>query len=296
MGGARGCIRTMTKPVTATLLANCPDRPGLVANIAGFIYTNGGNILAADQHSEPESGHFYMRVVWDLDGFQLDRPGLSLALGDLGRRLSLTWSVQYSDERQRVAIFVSKTPHCLYDLLQAERLDELGGDVVGVISNHEELRSVAAHFNTPYVVIPLERQSHDLAEAQMLDRLDGWRADVVVLARYMQVLSPAFVGRWENRLINIHHSFLPAFVGARAYRQARDRGVKMIGATAHYATNRLDQGPIIEQDVVRVSHRDTLDDFIRKGRELERVVLTRAVRMHLERRVLVSEARTVVFS
>jgi formyltetrahydrofolate deformylase len=281
--------------LTATLLADCPDRPGLVAGISGFIYTNGGNILAADQHSEPENGHFYMRVVWDLDGFRLDRPGLALALEDLGRRLSLRWSVQYSDERQRVAIFVSKTPHCLYDLLQAERLDELGGDIVGVISNHDELRSVAAHFNIPYVVTPLNGQGRDSSEAQMLELLAGWKADVVVLARYMQVLSPAFVDRWENRLINIHHSFLPAFVGARAYRQARDRGVKMIGATAHYATNRLDQGPIIEQDVVRVSHRDTLDDFVRKGRELERVVLTRAVRMHLERRVLVSEARTIVF-
>jgi formyltetrahydrofolate deformylase len=284
------------KLLTATLLADCPDRPGLVASISGFIYTNGGNILAADQHSEPENGHFYMRVVWDLAGFHLDRPALALALADLGRRLSLTWSVQYSDERQRVAILVSKTPHCLYDLLQAERLDELGGDIVGVISNHDELRDVAAHFNKPCVVIPVDRQRRDSAEAQMLEQLDGWKADVVVLARYMQVLTPAFVNRWESRLINVHHSFLPAFVGARAYGQARDRGVKMIGATAHYATNKLDQGPIIEQDVVRVSHRDTLDDFVRKGRELERVVLTRAVRMHLERRVLLSGARTIVFA
>jgi formyltetrahydrofolate deformylase len=286
----------MTKPLTATLLADCLDRPGLVASISGFIYMNGGNILAADQHSEPENGHFYMRVVWDLAGFQLDRPSLSAALGDLGRRLSLTWTVQYSDERQRVAILVSKTPHCLYDLLQAERLDELGGDIVGVISNHDDLRSVAAHFNRPYFVVPLEPEQRDAAEARMLELLDGWKADVVVLARYMQVLSPAFVDRWESRLINIHHSFLPAFVGARAYRQARDRGVKMIGVSAHYTTNRLDQGPIIEQDIVRVSHRDTLEDFVRKGRELERVVLTRAVRMHLESRVLVSGARTIVFA
>jgi formyltetrahydrofolate deformylase len=285
----------MTRPVTATLLADCPDRAGLVAAISGFIYSNGGNILAADQHSEPEKGHFYMRVIWDLTGFQLDRRGLSDALGDLGRRLSLTWSVQYSDERQRVAILVSKTPHCLYDLLQAERLDELGGDIVGVISNHDELRGVAAHFNRPCSVIPLDSERRTTAEVRMLELLNDWKADVVVLARYMQVLSPAFVDGWEGRLINVHHSFLPAFVGARAYRQARDRGVKMIGATAHYVTNRLDEGPIIDQDVVRVSHRDTLGDFVRKGRELERVVLTRAVRMHLERRVLVSGARTIVF-
>jgi formyltetrahydrofolate deformylase len=283
------------RPVTATLLADCPDRPGLVSSISGFIYANGGNILAADQHSEPENGHFFMRVVWDLGGFHLDRPSLALALGDLGRRLSMTWSIQFSDNRQRVAILVSRTPHCLYDLLQSEALDELGGDVVGVISNHDELRSVADHFNRPCVVIRQDREHHVEAEAQMLEVLDGWGTDVVVLARYMQVLSPAFVERWEGRLINVHHSFLPSFVGARAYRQARDRGVKMIGATAHYTTNKLDQGPIIEQDVVRVSHRDTLGDFVRKGRELERGVLTRAVRLHLERRVLVSGTRTIVF-
>lgn len=286
----------MTRPLTATLLADCPDRPGLVATISGFIYQNGGNILAADQHSEPENKHFYMRVVWDLDGFQLDRPSLSAGLDDLARRLSLNWTILYSDEPPRVAIFVSKTPHCLYDLLQAERLQELGGNIVGIISNHDDLRDVAGHFDTPFAVVPLDPERRVEAEAEMLELLDRWEADVVVLARYMQVLSPAFVDRWENRLINIHHSFLPAFVGAQAYRQARDRGVKMIGVTAHYATNRLDQGPIIEQDLVRVSHRDTLDDLVRKGRELERAVLTRAVRMHLERRVVVTGARTIVFA
>jgi len=284
------------EPRTATLLIMCPDRPGLVAAISGFIYRHGGNILAADQHSDVESGRFYMRVVWDLGGFALDRAGTAAALDALGRDYAMEWDLRYSETQQRVAVLVSKTPHCLYDLLQARQLGELGGDIVGVISNHDDLRSVASHFDVPYVSVPMRAAARDRSESEMQAVLTEWRADLVVLARYMQVLSDKFVDRWQGRLINIHHSFLPAFVGARAYRQARERGVKMIGATAHYVTNELDKGPIIEQDVVRVSHQDTLSDFIRKGRELERIVLTRAVRLHLERRVVVSETGTVVFS
>jgi formyltetrahydrofolate deformylase len=280
---------------TATLLVTCPDGPGLVAAISGFVHRHGGNILAADQHSEPENGHFYMRVCWDVGSFALDRPATMKALDELARVHSLQWDLRYSETRQRVAVFVSKTPHCLYDILQAQQLDELGGDVIGVISNHDDLGAVASHFDVPYVNVPTSSRRAD-SEARMLELLSEWRVDLVVLARYMQVLSEDFVDRWHGQLINIHHSFLPAFVGARAYRQARERGVKMIGATAHYVTNELDKGPIIEQDVVRVSHRDTLADFVRKGRELERAVLTRAVRLHLERRVLVSGDRTVVFS
>ncbi|OLD10769.1 MAG: formyltetrahydrofolate deformylase [Chloroflexi bacterium 13_1_40CM_3_70_6] len=256
----------------------CPDRPGLVAAISGFIYRHGGNILAADQHSDVESGRFYMRVVWDLGGFALDRAGTAAALDALGRDYAMEWDLRYSETQQRVAVLVSKT------------------DIVGVISNHDDLRSVASHFDVPYVSVPMRAAARDRSESEMQAVLTEWRADLVVLARYMQVLSDKFVDRWQGRLINIHHSFLPAFVGARAYRQARERGVKMIGATAHYVTNELDKGPIIEQDVVRVSHQDTLSDFIRKGRELERIVLTRAVRLHLERRVVVSETGTVVFS
>lgn len=283
------------EPRTATLLVTCPDRPGLVAAIAGFIHRHGGNILAADQHSETENGRFYMRVAWDFGSFTLDSRETRSAIADLAREHSIEWDLRYSAVRQRVAVLVSKTPHCLYDLLQAQQLDELGGDVAGVISNHDDLRAVATHFDVPYVSVPMSSRRTD-SEARMVELLSDWRVDVVVLARYMQVLSADFVERWQGRLINVHHSFLPAFVGARAYRQARERGVKMIGATAHYVTNELDKGPIIEQDVVRVSHRDALADFVRKGRELERAVLTRAVRLHLERRVLVSGDRTVVFA
>ncbi len=281
---------------SAILLVSCVDRPGLVAELAGFVFSNGGNILAADQHSEPDNGMFFLRLVWDTSGFALDRSATAAALGQLARRSGLTWSLRYSDERERVAVLVSRTPQCLYDLMLADQVDELGGTVTVVISNHDDLRPVAGHFGIPYHHVPSGGAMRDGAEQRMTELLAEHRVDLVVLARYMQVLSPAFVDRWLARMINIHHSFLPAFVGAQAYRQARDRGVKMIGATAHYVTNDLDQGPIVEQDVVRVSHRDTVDDLVRKGRELERTVLTRAVRYHLERRVLISGNRTVVFT
>ena len=281
---------------TATLLVECPDRPGLVSALSTFVYENGGNILGADQHSETETGRFYFRIVWDLSQFTLDRPQTAVALDALAARYELRSSLQYSDAQLRVAVLVSRTPHCLYDLLQCQELGELGGEVVGVLSNHDELRPVAAHFEVPYVHIPMDQARRVNAERLISEQLAAWKVDLVVLGRFMQVLSPDFVRSWEGRLINVHHSFLPAFVGARAYRQALERGVKMIGATAHYVTRELDQGPIIEQDVVRVSHRDTLADFVRRGRELERTVLTRAVRLHLERRVLISEGRTVVFS
>lgn len=281
---------------TATLLVVCLDRPGLVAAISGFIYRHGGNILASDQHSETETGRFYMRVEWDLARFTLDRSGTAAALEHLAQEHGLEWDLSYSDTRPRVAVLVSKTPHCLYDLLQTHQLDELGGEIVGVISNHDDLRAVAGHFDVPYVTVPMAAEVRGRAEAAMQEVLARWRVDLVVLARYMQVLSSGLVGSWRGRIINVHHSFLPAFVGARAYRQALERGVKMIGATAHYVTSDLDQGPIIEQDVVRVDHRDTLVDLVRRGRELERSVLTRAVRLHLQRRVLVAGDRTVVFS
>lgn len=284
------------RTVSATLLVSCVDRPGLVTELSSFIFSNGGNILAADQHSEPDNGMFFLRLVWDTTRFSLDRAATAAAFATLATRLSLTWSVRYSDERERVAVLVSRTPHCLYDLLQAHRLDELGGDIVAVISNHEDLGVVAGHFGVSYHCVPSGGVLRDAAERTMLQVLSEQRVDLVVLARYMQVLSSEFVDRWPARMINIHHSFLPAFVGAQAYRQARDRGVKMIGATAHYVTNDLDQGPIVEQDVVRVSHRDTVEDLVRKGRELERTVLTRATRFHLERRVLISGNRTVVFT
>ncbi len=286
--------RAQGRPSSATLLVTCADRAGLVAEISGFVFRHGGNIIAADQHSETDTGMFYMRLVWDVSGFTLDRAETVAALEGLAERFSLAWSVSYSDERRRVGVLVSRTPHCLYDLLQADQLHELGGDIVLVLSNHRELEPVARHFGVPYHCVP--NKGHEVSgEREMLRLLAAERVDLVVLGRYMQVLSLGFVDLYPARMINVHHSFLPAFVGAQAYGQARDRGVKMIGATAHYVTSELDQGPIIEQDVVRVSHRDGVADLVRKGRQLERSVLTRAVRSHLERRVLISGDRTVVF-
>jgi formyltetrahydrofolate deformylase len=284
-----------TPPVTATLLVSCGDRTGLVKALSEFVFEYGGNILDADQHAEVETGLFFMRLVWDLAGFKLARPQIQSALELLATRFELTWEVTYSDARPRVAVFASRSPHCLYDLLLAHQLGELGGELVAVVSNHDDLRSAAGHFGVRYEHIPVGAGDKARAEAAAQSLLDELKVDLVVLARYMQVLSPAFAARWAGRIINIHHSFLPAFVGAKPYHQAKQRGVKVIGATAHYVTSELDQGPIIEQDVARVSHRDDVDEMMRKGGELERRVLTRAVRLHLERRVLISGNRTIVF-
>jgi len=283
---------------TATLLVSCRDRTGLVAALSDFVFQNGGNILDADQHAdaEAEGEMFFMRLVWDLESFVLDREQIQQALSHLARRFELQWNLTFSDQRPRVAVFATKTAHCLYDLLLAEQLGDLNGDIVAVISNHEVLRPVASHFDKAFHHIPVDRALRKKAEAQQQELLRELSVDVVVLARYMQIITPDFVDQWPGRIINIHHSFLPAFVGARPYHQARERGVKIIGATAHYVTQELDQGPIIDQDVCRVSHRDDVAHMIQKGRELERQVLTRAVRLHLARRVLISGNRTIVFS
>ncbi|HVR00698.1 MAG TPA: formyltetrahydrofolate deformylase [Polyangia bacterium] len=282
-------------PVTATLLVSCRDRTGLVAALSRFVFDNGGNIIDADQHADLETGLFFMRLVWSLPGFKLGRPEIHAALSDLAVRFDLTWELTYSDVRPRVAVLASKTPHCLYDLLLSHQLGELGGELSVVISNHVTLRSVAGHFGVRYEQVPVDPKNREAAEAAQEKLLDELRVDLVVLARYMQILSPGLVARWPGRIINIHHSFLPAFVGAKPYHQAQARGVKVIGATAHYVTADLDQGPIIEQDVCRVSHRDGVDALVQKGRELERQVLTRAVRAHLQRRVLVTGNKTIVF-
>ena len=284
-----------SSPVTATLLVSCRDRTGLVAALSDFVFRNAGNILDADQHAEVETGLFFMRLVWDLAGFKLARADVERAVAELAKRFDLEWELTFSDVRPRVAVFASKSPHCLYDLLLAHQLGELGGDLVLVVSNHDTLRSVAGHFGVPFEHVPVDAGDKTGAEAVHGRLLAAAGVNLLVLARYMQILSPEFVAHWPSRIINIHHSFLPAFVGAKPYHQAKERGVKVIGATAHYVTSELDQGPIIEQDVGRVSHRDDVEELIRKGGELERRVLTRAVRLHLERRVLVSGRRTIVF-
>lgn len=289
----------MSNATTATLLVSCRDRTGLVAALSDFVFRHNGNILDADQHAEKVEGEhasFFMRLRWDLSRFQLDEPAMREALRELGQRFDLTWELTLDSRRQRVAIFVSKTPHCLYDLLLCRQLGELGGDIVRVVSNHDVLEDVCRHFDVAFTHTPVDRTNRRAAEATQIALLDEMQVDLVVLARYMQILSPAVVDRWPGKIINIHHSFLPAFVGTKPYHQAKERGVKLIGATAHYVTQELDQGPIIEQDVCRVSHRDEVDDLVQKGRELERQVLTRAVRLHLQRRVLIFGNRTIVFS
>jgi formyltetrahydrofolate deformylase len=285
----------MIDSLRATLLVSCRDRTGLVAALSDFVFRHGGNILDADQHAEAETGLFFMRLVWDLKSFRLDRDGIAAGMTALAQAFELTFSLTYSDSRPRVAVFASKTPHCLYDLLLSHQLGELRGDLVAVISNHDDLRSTAGHFGVPFHHLAVDPANRAASEAVQQALLTELRVDLVVLARYMQILSPELVSRWPARIINIHHSFLPAFVGARPYHQAKARGVKVIGATAHFVTAELDQGPIIDQGVCQVSHRDDVEDLIQKGRELERQVLTRAVRLHLDRRVLVSDNRTIVF-
>ena len=280
---------------TATLLVTCPDRKGLVASLAQLLYGHGANILDSDQHSDPVAGQFFQRIRFELAELRTDRGTLERSIDEVARRFEMTWRLSYSDRRKRMAIFVSRLDHCLYDLLLRHRAGELDCDIPVVISNHEDLRGVAGQFGLDFHHFPIDADSKAAQEERELELLTGLEIDLVVLARYMQVLSESFVERYPDRIINIHHSFLPAFSGARPYRRAYRRGVKLVGATAHYATGELDEGPIIEQSVVRASHRDSVDDLTRKGRDVERTVLATAVRAHLEDRILVYENKTVVF-
>ncbi|MBD2605031.1 formyltetrahydrofolate deformylase [Scytonema hofmannii FACHB-248] len=283
----------MTSP-TATLLISCPDQRGLVAKIANFIYANGGNIIHADQHTDFAAGLFLTRIEWQLDGFNLPRELIAPAFNAIAQPLSAKWELHFSDTVPRIAIWVSKQDHCLFDLIWRQRAKEFASEIPLIISNHPDLKLVAEKFNIDYHHIPITKDSKSEQEAKQLELLHHYKIDLVVLAKYMQVVSADFLAKFPQT-INIHHSFLPAFVGANPYHRAFERGVKIIGATAHYATADLDAGPIIEQDVVRVSHRDEVEDLIRKGKDLERVVLARAVRLHLQNRVLVYGNRTVVF-
>ncbi len=282
-------------PNTAILLIHCPDRKGLVAAISHLLYSHGANILHADQHQDNELGLFFMRVEWALEGFDLDEAALRREFTPIAERFEMQWRLVYASEPARVAIFVSRYEHCLADLLQRYRAGELRCRIPLIVSNHEHARPLAGFYGIPFHHVPVEGGRKEDAERRQWELLEAARVDLVVLARYMQILSPAFVARYPGRIINVHHSFLPAFSGARPHQAAFRRGVKLIGATAHYVTETLDDGPIIEQDVARVSHRDDLEDFIRTGRDLEKVVLSRAVRWHLEHRILSYANKTVVF-
>ncbi|MCL6752096.1 formyltetrahydrofolate deformylase [Nostoc sp. CCCryo 231-06] len=283
----------MTNP-TATLLISCPDQRGLVAKFANFIYSNGGNIIHADQHTDFAAGLFLTRIEWQLDGFNLPREFIAPAFNAIAQPLDAKWEIRFSDTVPRIAIWVSRQDHCLFDLIWRQRAKEFIAEIPLIISNHSNLKVVAEQFNIDFQHIPINKDNKAEQEAQQLELLRQYKIDLVVLAKYMQIVSADFINQFPQ-IINIHHSFLPAFIGANPYHRAFERGVKIIGATAHYATADLDAGPIIEQDVVRVSHRDEVDDLVRKGKDLERVVLARAVRSHLQNRVLVYGNRTVVF-
>ncbi len=280
---------------TATLLVSCPDRRGLVAALAQLLYDHGANILAADQYTDPSVEQFFQRICFDLAEMHTDAVALENAVQEVAERLEMSWRIHYSRHIKKVAIFVSRIDHCLYDLLWRHRARELRCEIPVIMSNHPDLKPVAEQFGIEYHTFPITRANKSEQEARELELLEGQGIDLVVLARYMQVLSGSFIERYPFGIINIHHSFLPAFSGGKPYHQAHERGVKLIGATAHYATSDLDQGPIIDQDVIRASHRDSPADLVRKGRDVERTVLARAVRWHLEDRVIVSGRKTVVF-
>jgi len=281
---------------TVTILLTCPDRKGIVAGVTDFLYKNNGNILHADQHIDDESKTLFMRIEFDSSDFAVENEKIKEKFGEeVGKKFGMQYSVKFSSEIQNVAIFVGKEEHCLFEILLKQKAKELKCNVPLIISNHPDMENIAKFFNCEYYVIEKTSENKIFQEAEELKLLKKFKIDTVVLAKYMQILSPYFIENMQNRIINVHHSFLPAFKGAKPYLQAYKRGVKLIGATAHYVTEELDNGPIIEQEIVRVSHRDTLADFIEKGKDVEKMVLIKALKAHLENKILVYENKTIVF-
>jgi formyltetrahydrofolate deformylase len=283
------------KSEKAILLISCQDKKGIVAEISHFISTYNGNIIHSDQHNDDASNTFFMRIEWDLSGFTIPKEKVAQAFESIALKFEMNWELKFTSEKTKIAIFVSKYDHCLYELLLRNRAGELEADIVQIVSNHEDARVIAEYFEIPYAVYKITKDTKREQEDKEFELLDSKGAELIVLARYMQVLSPEFEAHFRNRIINIHHSFLPAFIGAKPYHQAYARGVKIIGATCHYVTEDLDQGPIIEQDVARISHRDTVEDLVTKGKNLEKLVLSRGVKLHLEHKVHVFGNKTVVF-
>ena len=280
---------------TAILLLSCPDQKGIVAEISTFIYHYNGNILHSDQHTDYESGTFFMRIEWELENFQISREKIGEAFSFIADKFKMNWKLRFNTDKTRVAVLVSQFDHCLYDLLLRNQAGEYKAEIVMIIGNHEDLKPIAGHFGIPFHYFPVTASNKEEQEQKEIELLRNENIDLVILARYMQILSSQFVKAFPNKIINIHHSFLPAFIGAKPYHQAYRRGVKLIGATSHYVTEDLDDGPIIDQDVARITHRDSVADLIRKGKDLEKLVLSRAVKRHLEHKTLVFANRTVVF-
>jgi len=279
----------------AVLLISAPDKIGLVHEITGFIAKNNGNIINLDQHIDKDTKTFLMRVEWDLSTFKIPREKIKEEFEKVAKKHNMNFEIKFSDYIPKVAIFVSKLGHCLHDLLYRFSSGDLPGKVVAVFSNHKDFENLAKFYGIPYFYFPITKENKLKQEEKELEILKALDVDLIILARYMQILSKNFVEKYENKIINIHHSFLPAFPGAKPYHRAYKRGVKIIGATSHYVTEELDAGPIIEQDVIRVSHKDTIEDFIKKGQDLEKLVLARAVKWHLENKILVYNNKTVIF-
>jgi formyltetrahydrofolate deformylase len=284
---------------TAILLLHCPDQQGIISEVTKFITDNEGNIVDLDQYVDRQDGIFFMRIQWELDGFLIPREKIKEYIETLyTRRYNMEFSLYFSDQRPRMAIFVSKMSHCLYDLLARWKAGEYDVDIPCIVSNHEDLRYVAEQFNIPYYVWSIKKDHSNKAEVEQaeMDLLKKEKVTFIVLARYMQIISDDMIAAYPHHIINIHHSFLPAFVGAKPYHQAWERGVKIIGATSHYVTAELDAGPIIEQDVTRITHKDTPESLVLKGKDLEKIVLSRAVTKHIQRKVLTYKNKTIIFS
>ena len=284
---------------SAILLLHCPDQPGIISEVTKFITDNQGNIIYLDQYVDREDSMFFMRIEWQLERFLIPKNKIKEYLNTLyAQRYQMTFNLYFSDERPRMAIFVSKMSHCLYDLLARYKAGEWNVDIPCIVSNHEDLRFVAEQFDIPYYVWSINKDHSNKAEVEAAEMalLERERVTFIVLARYMQIISDEMIARYPHHIINIHHSFLPAFVGSKPYHQAWERGVKIIGATSHYVTAELDAGPIIEQDVARITHKDTPDSLVLKGKDLEKIVLSRAVTKHIERKILTYKNKTIIFS
>jgi len=281
--------------VAAILLLSCRDRVGLVSRISHFVFERGGNILDLDEHVDVDANTFFLRLAWDMKGFSLTESALMKAFAPLAEEFDATWSIRFTHRRLRVAVFVSRPDHCLQEILWRHRQGEYNIDIPLIVSNHPDLRPLAETYGIPFHVFEISGADKEAQEQKELALLREQRIDSIVLARYMQILTPQFVDAFPDQIINIHHSFLPAFAGSNPYRQAHERGVKIIGATSHYVTRDLDNGPIIAQDIIRISHKDTVEDLIRKGRDLERLILARALYYHAEHRILVHGKKTIVF-
>jgi formyltetrahydrofolate deformylase len=280
---------------SAILLISCKDRKGLVSRISNFVFERGGNILNLNEHVDSDEKHFFARIAWDLKSFSIPADEIINAFTPLAKEFNAEWKIKFTGQNMRVALFVSTLDHCLQEILWRQRLNEFDVEFPLIISNHSDLKPLAEYYGVPFFVFPITKENKMEQEKKQLALLKEHNIETIVLARYMQVLSPQFVDEYPNQIINIHHSFLPAFIGSNPYKQAYERGVKIIGATSHFVTNELDDGPIIEQDIIRISHKDKVSDFVRKGRDLERLILVRALYLHAQHRILVHGKKTIVF-